>query len=616
MCRLPLILFLLVCLAAVTTLSADGQTNENTDIARFQLAESYLRAGQFDRAISLLEQLYAADPTSFVYFDRLVAAFESTKRYDEALAIVERRVAEFPSPSLVSEQARITYLKGEEQQAFDLWQSAIDMAPAARSTYHVVYRSMLEVRLLDRATRVLVAARDRLGDPSAYRTDLASLFMMTGRFAEAVDEQLGLLEEDGRHLPTIIAALSRHAETPEAIEAAQRAATKAVKEDPLNRGFRELLSWIYLETGDYQGALNENRAIDRLEDQQGRVLLAFAERAATAGAFAAAESAYEEILSRYPEAPSAPHAVFGTGRLHEAWATELESDGAPSDEVAAHQRTALTAYRRFASDYRNHALYAQVLQKRGALELQSLRDLDAAENTLTEVTSRFEGSEEAAEARLYLGKIDLLRGDLAGAMIRFNRLVEERRIGDLAERARFEMARVYYYRGEFDAARTLLNALDVNTSTDVANDAVELKVIILTNSGPDSLNTPLTRFAEAQLMIRQHRDERALEALDALLAAFGNHGIADEARFARATLLRDIGAAEEALAAFREIPLFHPESHLSDRSLFEAALIQSRILDDAAGATETLTKLLTEYPGSLLLQDARREIRRIRGDIL
>jgi tetratricopeptide (TPR) repeat protein len=184
----------------------------------------------------------------------------------------------------------------------------------------------------------------------------------------------------------------------------------------------------------------------------------------------------------------------------------------------------------------------------------------------------------------------------------------------LAEAARFELALIHFYQGEFEAALSLTEAMKENTSADVSNDAIGLKVLLVENRGPDSLDVPLRGLASARLLIRQQRFEEALAAADGVLASVGNHPLVDELMYERAGILVDLGRSEDAVSALKEFPLIHPDSHLSDRSMYEAARIESDILGRDTDATETLTRLLTDYPGSLLASEARTRIRTLRGD--
>ena len=594
------------------TSAASGQSNEER-LARFQMAESYLQAGQIDRAIPILEAVYAEEPSSFIYFDRLKQAYENSKRYDDAVELIESREADAPSPPLHAEKARLIFLGGDEQRAFDVWDEAVNLAPQSRGTYIAVYRTLVEARLLDRAIDLLVRARDALGD-DVFRNDLGMLYMATGRYEDGMREHLAMLREDDRRLNSTIGTLSRYSEQPEALAAAARVTEEAVREDPLVRPFRELLSWLYLETGNFQGALNESRAIDRLERQEGRILLGFAQRAVDAGAFEAAAEAYQEVVDRYAESATMPHALLGMATLHERWAGSLQERGASPEDIEAHTVRALDAYDQLAVRFSTHPSYPQVLSSQGRLLLDGLHDLDAAEQAFREIATRYPGAAEAGDASFELSRIALLRGDLEDARIGFARIVDTHRIGDLAERARMEVARIHFYRSEFEAARTMLDVLDINTSTDVANDALELKVVILDNRGPDSLNTALSRYASASFLARQGRHLEALAGLDDLLAEFGRHGVADEARFLRAQSLAALGSSIDAAEAYIEIAAYHPDSHLADRALFEASLLQSHRLDDATAAAQTLTRLLTSYPGSMYIQQARSLLRDLRGD--
>jgi cellulose synthase operon protein C len=610
-----LCLVLLVLALTSTPRAAWGQDGVDANVQRLQLAESFMRAGQHERAVALLEQLYASDPTSFVVFDRLRAAYESVKRYDDAIAMTNRRIAESPTPVLYADIARYHHLKGDEAGAERYWQEAVRFAPANRSTYQVVYRSMLDVRRLDLAIETLRQGRSSLGDASAFRGELATLLGMTGRFDEAMDENVALLRDDPRQLNAITSRLGRITEQPEALESAVRKVSLAVRAEPLNRQLRELLSWLYLEAGDYDGAFEESRAIDALEEQEGRLLLTFAQRAIEAGAFDAARRAYDEVTNRHDQGAAAVHARLGVASLEKTLGDSFTEKGETS-RAREHYERALGSFREFLTDFPAHPSEPQVLREVGLIEKNVRVDLDAAADAFSMLATRHPRSSEAEEAQLELGRIEVLRGDLDSARLLFERLIDQLRIGDIAERARFEIALVHFYRGEFESARAMTDVLDVNTSTDVANDAIELKVVISENRGPDSLHTPLRAYASALLLERQGRSDEATEVLDKLIAQYGRHRIADEARFARAEARLSLEDARAAFEGFTEVSQYHPDSHLADRALFRAAEIQHRYFDDAPAAVETLTRMLTQYPGSLLAPEARTTIRRLRGEAL
>lgn len=592
-----------------------AQQMDSTQVERFQLADSFLRAGQFDRAITLLEDLISASPDNFAFYDKLKDAYESVKRYDDAAALVESRMGSEPDPSLLSDIARIQYLRGDERDAYAAWDDALAVRPDDPGTYRIVYQSLLDVRQFERAIDVLNQAREAVGDPSLFRPDLAYLYNLTGRHEDAAAEYLGLLESNQQQLGFVRSRLGRFIEQEEALRTSIAATERAVRSEPLHRAFRELLGWLYVEAEDFSSAFDAYRAIDRLESENGQVLFQFAQMASDASAYDVAADTYREILARYPDAPSAPQALAALGRMHEHWAEQIgERVVEGNAETAPHYRLALETYRTFLQQYPHHELYANVLRDIGRLEQDVYFDLEAAETTLRQVIAEHPDTRAADEAAFDLARAALMQGNLDDARLRLNRLVERLRTGEIAEAARFWLARVRFFAGEFDAAQSLLDVIDAHTSTDVSNDAIELKLLIMENRGPDSLDVPLSRYADALFAREQRRPQRALETVDALLADFPGHTLADEARYLRAEILRSIGEADKAAEAFAELPVLHPQSRLADRALFAAAEILERDVGDAEGAMETYQRLLANYPGSLLANQVRTRIRHLRGD--
>lgn len=585
---------------------------DSMQVQRFRLADSYLRAGQHDRAIALLEDLYAESPSTHAFYDKLKEAYESVKRYDDAIALVEDRTGDAPSPVHLSEKARLLYLKGDEEAAFTTWDDAVDAAPEQQTTYRVVYQALADARRFDRAIDILERGREQLNAPDAFRIQIAYLYSLTGEHTAAINEYLALLDENEGRLGFVQSRLNTFIEQDDALTASIDAVESAVREVPMNLAYRELLAWLHMEAQQYRNAFDVYRAIDRLQQENGRGLLSFAHQAADAEAYDVALDAYDELLTRYPDSPVAPEAQHSLGDMHRRWAeTSGERLTAARDSLEArpHYQAAAEAYRTYLDTYPNRDAVPTVLLKLGRLQQDVFLDLDAAAPTLRTVADEYPDSDAADEARYDLGRLALMRGDFSEARLAFSRLVEQLRTGDLADRARYELALLHFYQGEFETTLTRLRNVNTNTSSDVANDAIELKVLLLQNRGPDSLDTPLRHYATARLEHRQRAFNPSLATIDTLLTTYGDHPLADEARFLRARVLRDQGRPEAALTAFTELPQLFPQSPLADRSLYQAAQLQEQSLDQRGAALDTYTQLLERYPSSLLADKARARIR-------
>lgn len=596
-----------------TSLPASAQSPDSTQAQKLQIAEAHLRAGQFDQAIPLLEDLYADQPGSHALHERLKEAYEGVKRYDDALTLVEERLEEQETPALLSEKARLLYLKDEEETARRTWRDAVDLAPDDQNTYRIVYQSLIDARLFTQAIETMQRGREELADSSLFQMELAYLYNLTGEHEKALEEYLQLLSENEGRLNFVQRRLSQFLDQDGALEQSIDAARRAVEQNPENRTYRELAAWLHMEADQYDEALDAYRALDQFEEGSGKALLSFAQKAADAGAYQAALTAYDEILDRYPDSSIAPEALRGQGVVHERWADQLAASLDSADQAPSHYETALDTYQAFLEAYPEHMAYPDVLRRVGRLQQDVFRRLDEAEKSLQEVVRRYPATRAADEAQLDLGRLEIARDNLDEAEETLTGLLERLEGSELAETARYELALLHFYQGQFDETLSFVEAINENVSTDEANDGIELKTLIQINRGPDSTNTPLQRYAEARLLKRQHHFEEARATTEAFLEEYGRHSLADDVRFLRAEVLREEGRMEEALEAFAEIPAMHPESPLADQSLFHAAQLLERE-GDAKSAVETYTRLLNRYPGSLLATEARTRLRSLWDD--
>jgi tetratricopeptide (TPR) repeat protein len=98
----------------------------------------------------------------------------------------------------------------------------------------------------------------------------------------------------------------------------------------------------------------------------------------------------------------------------------------------------------------------------------------------------------------------------------------------LGHEAKLRNAKLSYYKGEFKLAQEHLDILKLATSREIANDAMDLSILIQDNTGLDSTGEAMRAYAAVDLLLFQHRDDEALRQLDALLTKYPNPQLTDE----------------------------------------------------------------------------------------
>jgi TolA-binding protein len=566
-----------------------------------------MRSGDVQRALPLLEALYTDAPQNTAFYRTLKDAYESVKRYDEALQLVDARLGDAPTVPLLTEKARLQYQKDAVQAANATWDRALRLAPNTPQTYRTIYQTLVDLRHFQKAIAVLKNGRSTLDQPGAFRPELAYLYGLDGQFRTSMREYVALLAEAPERVGYVKDRLRTFVEQGQGLAASIVVLEAAVEDAPLRQAYRELLAWLHMERNDYAAALDVYRALDRLKQQQGRLLYRFAQKAADAQRFGVATRACTAVLDRHPNADVAPDARLTLGSLYRQWAS-LKTDTTSAAQDSARYDRARSAYTTFLRSHPDHPDRPTGLLKLGTLQLDVYHAPKEAAATFEELVSNHPQTIAAAQGQYHQARVALFQDHLSRARLLFSRLAERANDGDLADRARYELGLLHFYQGEFDAATARADAISQDPAADVANDAIELKTLLQENRGPDSLDAALQIYAQARLHQRQRAYPRALTQLDSLVQAHPRHPLADNARFQRGTVhlaRRDTAAA---LSAFRAVPERHPRSPYADRSLFRAGeLLESS--ERPAAAASTYSRLLTEYPTSLLVGKARGRLR-------
>jgi tetratricopeptide (TPR) repeat protein len=184
----------------------------------------------------------------------------------------------------------------------------------------------------------------------------------------------------------------------------------------------------------------------------------------------------------------------------------------------------------------------------------------------------------------------------------------------MGQEARFKVAQTSFYKGDFDWALTQLKVLRGSTSQLIANDAMQLSLLISDNSLEDTTQTALKKYARADLLAYQNKTREAIEALDDILLHHKGEKIEDEALLKQAELLISLKDYEGARFNYQKIVEFYGNGILADDAHFALAELYRNVLNDPEKAKAHYEKILYEYQDSYYFPRARKYFRLLRGD--
>ena len=221
---------------------------------------------------------------------------------------------------------------------------------------------------------------------------------------------------------------------------------------------------------------------------------------------------------------------------------------------------------------------------------------------------------DKARIKLKLGDILVFTGNYNKALIYFSQIQAKLKGDELAQQARFKVAQTSYFKGDFSWAKAQLKVLKGSTTQLIANDALELFLIITDNEPVDSIPSGLKQFAKAELLAFQNKTQKAIDTLSIINKNFKGQPIEDEALFKQAKLFIDIENYEAAILNLKNVVSLNPEGILIDDAYYELAELYNNHLNNPEKASEYYQKIIFEHSSSIYLVDARKKYRKLRGD--
>jgi tetratricopeptide (TPR) repeat protein len=178
------------------------------------------------------------------------------------------------------------------------------------------------------------------------------------------------------------------------------------------------------------------------------------------------------------------------------------------------------------------------------------------------------------------------------------------------------VAQASYYKGDFKWAESQLKILKASTSQLIANDALDLKLVISDFKDEDSLQTALKLYAKADLLAFQNKKEAAILLLDKILAEHKTEPIVAQALFKQAQLYTELSKFEKAETNYETLIANYSAGILIDDAYFKLAQLYENTLNQPEKAKVFYEKIIFNHADSIYFVDARKHYRALRGDAI
>ncbi len=571
------------------------------------LAKNYFEQGEYEKALSIYSKLHTKYSSRFDFFIALVATHQQLENYQEAEQILAERVnSRMVIPQLYVELGYNYSLQDKDSLAAINYNTAINLLATRINHASNIGATFEKYSLLDQAIETYEKAM-QINPERDFNYQLARLFGEQGDIEKMFSKYLDLIKNNNAYRNIAKRNFSLYVTedpTNEANILLRKTLLQKLQKQP-NVMYNELLSWLFIQQKDFKKAFIQEKAIYRRMgdgDMSGIVDVAY---------IAIAEEDYEnaiEIVNFLIDNALTPAAKV-EGYQHLMKINLKTSTTKQYSKIEKQYEDLLDEYGRGKETYKlqidyNYFLAFQYDKKEFAIS--NLKKLSK------KPLSRYQ------EARVKMQLADILVYDekFNQALIYYSQIQKKVKGDLLAQEARFKVAKTSYYKGDFTWAQVQIDVLKKSASQLIANDAMQLSLIISDNSLEDSTQTALKLYARADLLTFQKKETEAIQVLKEILENHKGETIEDEALLKTGELYELKYDFEKAETTYLKLIQLYSDDILADDAYYKLARLYETKLGQPQKAKEYYEQIIFNFEDSIYFVEARKKYRTLRGDAI
>lgn len=589
----------LLCLIGINSLLAQDELTQ-----KYRLADTYEKSGDYKNAGRLYEELHKSSPKRIEYFAGLVRSLKASNQYSYLLPFIEDRLKMYQDVELLSLYGEILWRVGRNSDADKAWSQAVSLSPSNAMTYSTISDVQMMLKLYNKAIETLEAGRVALKSDLAYSDELSQLYIATGDYKSGIIEVMNLFDRT-QNLAQTQGRLSAMMINQEAIEHINQSLKTKESNNNDNVNLKRIYAWFLRSTRNYNAAFDMYVKIDNIIKANGNEILRFAVDSQKDSQWDVALKAYEYIIDNIKNRSIMVNALYGfTNTLEQ----KLNNQKNISDEDV---KNIIERYKNISEQYTNTSTAAECLFRISELKYNYLHDTEAAIKQLNSLISKYPDYEITARASILLSTIYISQNKTNEAKKVLNTTINKlsSKAPEQIDNAKYKLAEIEYFNGNIDSAAALFKELSKNTSSDIANDALNKSLLIEINK---SYILILKKYAKAEMLELMNSKDEAINLYNEVINS-GDDTDLQELSFLKIANI-EIQRNNFSIARNNLDSLLtkNPDTIYADYCYLlygNSFLLES----NKEQAIKYYTDLLAKFPRTIYLQDVRNKIRELRG---
>jgi tetratricopeptide (TPR) repeat protein len=568
-----------------------------------QLANNYFDRGDFEKALLSYEDLLKNQIGNFNYFQRIIECYQQLQQYEKAQKAIEVQLDKFKQNQLLVELGYNFQLQKDQEKANKYYNQAIDkIKKNANEVYGIGYVFERKA-LVDYALLAYKTALEK--DPKmSFNFQMATLYGQQGNTDLMIDTFLQEAYQNPQNLPLIQNQLSRFM-----TENVDANFNDSLKKALLVRAqktqdifWNDFLSWLFIQQKEYGKAFIQQKAIYKRNPDSFANIVNLGQMAIDDNDQDSATEILNFVLqnTRDLDLLIQSHSYLIEMKIDHATEKDYPTITAELDKlikefgVSPYTLSLLKLEADFNAFHLNNPEKAKAILK-SAMEMPINRS-------------------QLAEVKMELADILLFEEKFNQALIYYSQIDEDMSGDVIGQEASLKTAKTSYFKTDFEWASHQLKVLKSASSQLIANDALDLFLLISDNTVEDSLQVALKKFARADFLLYQNKKTAALAGFQLILKEHKGEDIEPVTLLRIGKIYEKMGDFANALANYDAIITKHKDCIYIDEALYFSAEIYNLQLNDSEKAKLLYEEMLTKHEDSIFYVDSRNKYRKLRGD--